>query len=803
MAELPSGTVTFLFTDIEGSTALWEHHPEPMRTALVRHDALLAEGIEGHSGVVVKSRGEGDSVFAVFARASDAVVAAADLQRALQGEPWPTPAPLRVRMALHTGEAELREGDYYGAAVNRCARLRGIGHGGQPLLSEATAVLVRDALPEGASLHDLGEYRLRDLARPERVFQLLHPDLPADFPPLASLDARPHNLPVQPTALIGRERELDALRDLLLREEVRLLTLTGPGGTGKTRLGLQLAADLLDHFEDGACFVPLAPISDPSLVASTVAQTLGIREVGGGPILDSLKDYLRDKNLLLLLDNFEQILPAAPLVADLPGACPGLKVLVTSRATLHLRGEKEFPVPPLALPDPERLPPVEALSQYASVALFAERARDVKGDFGLTDDNAPAVAEICHRLDGLPLAIELAASRIKLLAPAAMLARLERRLPLLTGGARDLPARQQTLRDTMAWSYDLLDEAEQRLFRRLAVFMGGCPLDAAEAVCNAEGDLGLDVLDGLGALVEQSLARQLKGADGEPRFRMLETVREYGLEQLEASGELGQTRQAHAEHYLALAEAAEPELRGPEQAGWLARLEAEHDNLRAALEWAVERDAGELGARLGAALWRFWSVRGYLTEGRARLGGVLARAGPSVGPATRARVLDGLAHLTRLQGDYRVARALCEQSLAIRRELGDRRGIATSLHDLGMVAYERGDYRAARALYEESLAILRELGYRSRIATALESFARLAAAEAQVGRVARLLGAAESLREAIGTPLRPTQRADYAHAVAAARAELGEEAFAAAWAEGQAMSVEQAIAYALEDAAPN
>ncbi|HEX2187131.1 MAG TPA: AAA family ATPase, partial [Chloroflexota bacterium] len=518
MAELPSGTVTFLLTDIEGSTALWERDPEAMRVALARHDALMTAGIEAHSGVVVKSRGEGDSVFGVFARASDAVAAAIDLQRVLQAEAWPTEAPLRVRMALHTGEAELRAGDYYGVAVNRCARLRAAEHGGQILLSGATRDLLERELPAGVGLRDLGEHRLTALRRPERVFQVVIPGLPADFPPLRSLDTLTNNLPRQLTSFIGREAEIELARSRLLREDVHLLTLTGPGGTGKTRMALHLARLVADYFPDGVVFVALAPVQDPRLVASAIAQELGLQEAGNRPLQESLKDWLRDKRLLLVLDNFEHILAAAPLVADLLATCPRLKVLVTSRAVLHLTGEHQFSVPPLRLPDRAPLPPLERLSRYEAVHLFIDRAQSVKADFAVTSENAPAVAEICHRLDGLPLAIELAAAWIRLLSPQAMLARLERRLPLLTGGARDLPARQQTLRGAIAWSYDLLDEPEQRLFRRLAIFVGGCTLEAAEAVAGSpdSGELELGVLDGLGLLAEHSLLRQGAGPEGEP-----------------------------------------------------------------------------------------------------------------------------------------------------------------------------------------------------------------------------------------------------------------------------------------------
>ena len=565
---LPAGTVTFLFTDIEGSTARWEQHPEAMRVALARHDALLQEGIATHGGVVLTERGEGDSFFALFARPSDALAAACALQHALAAEPWPEAvAPIRVRMALHTGEAGMRERrDYRGTAVNRCARLRAVAHGGQVLLSGATYELVRELLPPEVSLRDLGAHRLKDLTRPERVFQLLHPNLPADFLPLKSLDTQRHNLPVQPTALIGREREVATVRECLLEPETRLLTLTGPGGTGKTRLALQVSAEVLEAFPDGVFFVNLAPISDPALVLPTIAQTLGVTEAGSQPLRDTLHAFLHDKQLLLLLDNFEQVVEAASMLSELLAACALVRMLVTSRAALHLRAERLYAVPPLALPETTPLPPLAMLTQYEAVRLFIERAQDVKSDFAVTNETAPAVAEICVRLDGLPLAIELAAPRVRLFTPQALLTRLSHRLGVLTGGAQDLPARQRTLRATIDWSYSLLSEEEQRLFARLSVFAGGRTLDAIEAICNPDGML--DVLGGVESLLEKSLLGQTE-IEGETRFTLLETLHEYARERLEASVEAEAMRRAHAAYFLALAKEAEPALKGPEQAAWL------------------------------------------------------------------------------------------------------------------------------------------------------------------------------------------------------------------------------------------
>jgi predicted ATPase/class 3 adenylate cyclase len=748
VSALPTGTVTLLFTDIEGSTELLQRLGPRYADVLAEQRALLRAAFQDWGGREVDT--QGDAFFVAFARAADALAAAVDAQRALATHPWPEGVAVRVRMGLHTGAPDVAGDGYVGLDVHRAARIGAAGHGGQILLSGATRALVERDLPAGADLHDLGEYRLRDLQRPERIYQLVLPDpnLPTDFPPLKTLDRHPNNLPAQPTPLLGRQEELAAVCALLRRAETRLVTLTGPGGIGKTRLGLQVAAELSDDFADGVYFVALASISRPDLVTAAVAQALRLRETDGRPLDETLCAHLSGQRLLLLLDNFEQVMAAAPLVASLLAACADLKVLVTSREVLRLQAEQEYPVPPLglpAIPAARATVDVGALSQAPAVALFVERARAARPDFRLSPANARAVAEICARLDGLPLAIELAAARIRLLSPEALLARLSGRLQLLTGGARDLPARQQTLRSTIAWSEDLLTPAERTLFRRLAVFAGGWTLSAAESVAPAAGELEGDILEGLASLVDKSLVRRQDDLESEPRFALLETIRAYGQEQLEASGEAEALRRAHAAYYFQLAEQAEPELTGAEQATWLARLEREHDNLRAALGWTRERGEGELGLRLAVAIWRFWYTHGYLSEGRDWLEVLLLLApdpspGESPAPegnqdqeqreqalrALRARGLYGAATLANTQNDVERAEALFEQSLALGRDAGDRSVAASALNALGIMALHRGEVERAMTLFTESLALSREVGDTWAVARALVSLGQSA-----------------------------------------------------------------------------
>lgn len=614
-SQLPSGTVTFLFTDIEASTKLWEQYPEAMKAALARHYAIVQKAVETHSGQIVESTGDG--ILAVFNTAVDAGTAALAAQQALISDTWEElkPHAIRVRMGLHTGEADFPKEGYVGPVLNRAARLMSVGHGGQILLSMTTANLVRDQLPGDVSLHDLGEHRLKDLVRSEHVFQFIHPRLPADFPPLKSLNAFPNNLPVQLTSFIGRQTELNAVKDLLVQQGVRLVTLIGPGGTGKTRLSLQTAAELIDRFKDGVFFVDLAPIRESESVLAAIARTIGLRETSDRPLLDELREYLRDQTILLILDNFEQVTAAGPQIAELLAYCPLLQVLVTSREALHMRGEQVFPVPPLTLPKADlKHPSVEQLTQYEAVRLFIERAQTVKPDFQVTNENAPAVAEICFRLDGLPLAIELATARMRLFSPQALLERIGSPLKLLRGGARDLPARQQTLRDTIKWSYELLDPGEQRLFALLSVFPN-CTFGAVEEVAGRIKPLnetGMDILDGLDSLLDKSLIRQAEQDAGEPRLVMLETIREYAVERLEEAPEFcAVARRSHATYFADFTLSQWERLTSTAREAALDAMQSELENVQTAWRYWVADGNLEQLHKITDSLWLFYDDRGW------------------------------------------------------------------------------------------------------------------------------------------------------------------------------------------------
>jgi len=917
MADQPTGTVTFLFTDLEGSTQLWEKSPQGMQVALARHDAILWEAIEDHGGFVFKT--VGDAFCAAFPTAHDALEEALTAQRTLFSEAWgEETGALRARMALHTGAAHERDKDYFGPSVNRVARLLSAAHGGQILLSSSAQELVRHRLPPRTHLADLGERHLKDLSGPERIFQLTAPDLPSEFPPLRTLESYPNNLPLQATPLIGREREVEAVCARLRSPDTRLLTLVGPGGAGKTRVGVQVAAELVDDFPDGVFFVPLAAIKDPSLVDPTIARVLGLSEDGAQPPEELLEGYLRERQMLLFLDNLEQVIESASVVDRLLSSAADLKILATSRIPLGLYGEHEFPVPPLSLPVPDSLPPVENLTEYEAIRLFVERARAVKPDFSLTEDNGAVVVEICARLDGLPLAIELAAARIKLLSPRVLLDRLGNRLKILTGGARNLPERQRTLRNAIEWSYELLDDGEKMLFGRLGVFSGGATLEAVEAVCDARGELPTDVFDGASSLLDKSLLRQEEGVGSEPRFVMLETIHEFANVKLEKSGDAVAMKCAHAGYFLSLAEQAEPRLWGPEDAVWLDRLGQEHDNMRAALSWSVEHGEAELAMRLGGALRWFWYMEGYYGEGRTWLEAVLVKDGRASAQA-RARVLEGIGWLANQQGDidraeataeaglklsaeaelgevlaanfqdilgdaarhrgdYERAAEMLEESLALHRTAGDSRGVAWSLgslanvsgdrgnyerakelyeeglvlsrelggarplgeylislgyeyllegdynratalneegaelyqkrgrrgglqyafDNLGWAALEQGHYRRAEDLHEENLVLCRELGDRLIASESMEGLACVAGATGEGERAAKLFGAAQTQREAVGYVHAPREHALREPYLAAARSQVGAAAWAETWEEGQSITFEDAIAYALE-----
>ncbi len=723
MPELLTGTVTFLFTDIEGSTRLLQAHSDRWSAILTRHQEILRNAFLANGGVEVGT--EGDSFFVAFPTAPAAVTAAAEIQRALAREPWPEDAGVRVRIGMHTGEATFAADGYVGLHVHRASRIASAAHGGQILLSDATRSLVGDALSDGLQLRDLGTHRLKDLERPERLWQVVVPGLAAEFPPLASLDAVANNLPHRLTTFLGRETEIAAISELLGRS--RLLTLTGPGGTGKTRLSLEVASRSITTYPDGVYFVELASITEPDLVPETIAQTLHLPDRGGRRAVERLLDHIGERRMLLVLDNFEQVIDAAASVNELLGGCPQLSVMVSSRSVLRVSGEQEYPVPPLGVPDLRNLPPLEQLSRFEAVALFIERARAVKPAFEVTDDNAAAVAEICARLDGLPLAIELAAARIRIFTPQAMLGRLDRSLTMLAGGSRDLPERQQTLRSAIAWSHDMLDETDRSLFASLSVFVGGAGLEAIEGVCGSE--VSGEVLDALSSLVEKSLIREVDGCDGQPRFVMLETIREFGVEQAVERGRWEALRDRHCRHFVTVAETSAVHLMRADKREWLDRLEQDHDNFRAAMLWAVERGSVEHALRIGSALWRFMQMRGHLAEGLERIEAALARDdGVS---EVRANALSAAAGLAYWLADTERSRRHYRDEIAVRTAIGDRRGLAEAYYSISFTwtiigTSDSESTASALRFITMALEIFRELGDELGIARCEWALANLA-----------------------------------------------------------------------------
>ena len=697
MAELPTGTVTFLFTDLEASTRLWEEHPEAMHAAMARHDEILRGAIEAHGGSVVKMTGDG--AHAAFPIAHAAVAAAVDAQLALGDERWGVTGPLRVRMGVHTGPAEMRAGDYFGSALNRAARLMSVAHGGQVVVSQATGDLARDALPRGCELVDLGEHRLRDLSRAERVFQVAASGLERNFARLRSLDAFPGNLPIARTPLIGRRAELARLARVL--KEHRLVTLTGVGGVGKTRLAVQLAADVLDRFPDGAWLVPLESVRDPVLVPSVVAAALEIVERPGRPVMETLRDAIGSRALLVVLDNCEHLLDAsARMVDELLDACVGLRVVATSREALGVEGEQSWPTPSLGLPHAEE--DLEEVAGTEAVALFVERAQAVRPDFGFSPVNAAAVAALCARLDGIPLGIELAAARVSALSPQEILERVDQRFLLLTGGSRTALERHQTLQAAVDWSYDLLDEPERRFFDRLSVFAGGFTLDAARAVAADENTGELVVLDLVDSLVAKSMVLA-EGSGASVRFRLLETLRQYARDRLAATGDAAATRTRHARYYLEFAEALRPSIFGPDQLAAWDREDTELGNLRTAFNWMIETGDGAGALQLVGTLFSEGSDTGELL--RLRLAALDAAA--TLPPGERAEPLAWTAFAALGAGEHTRASELAEASIACARDAN----IAPhprAFETLGLVAFWRNEPTLAIEILERAVAQARQ-----------------------------------------------------------------------------------------------
>jgi predicted ATPase/class 3 adenylate cyclase/DNA-binding XRE family transcriptional regulator len=914
----PTGTVTFLYTDIEGSTQLWKQQPQAMAAAHARHDQILRETIESNRGYVFQV--VGDAFCAAFPTAADAVRAAVKAQIELDTENWGN-APIRVRMGIHTGKAKVQQdGKYSGfVTLSHVQRLMSIAHGGQVLLSFTAQELVQDELPEAVQLRDMGQRQLKDWNRPERIFQLVISGLPVDFPPLNTPESFPHNLPVQLTSFIGREREMAEIKQLL--SKTHLLTLTGPGGTGKTRLALQMAEELLPSFADGVWSVEQAPLTDGSLILQTIASIFGLRELPNLPIFNIVTDYLRAKQLLLILDNCEHLVEACAKLSDhLLHSCPQLKIIATSREALEIAGETVYRVPSLTLPGQAQVTSA-AVMEFEAAQLFVERASAVNPKFNLTHENASDVAQICRRLDGIPLALELAAARSSVFSPKEIASRLEDRFKLLTVGSRTALERQQTLRASIDWSYDLLSGDEQRLFRQLSVFAGGWTFEAAEAVCP-----DLDVLNLLTQLVDKSLVMvDADAQDGPTRYNLLETIRQYAYDRLLEADEAEQARNRHLDFFLKFAETAETYMDGPHELEWGLLLDAEYDNLRTALEWGMET-AVEKALRVGSAVPLFWVKRGYEREGRRLMSEALARAktlssetttpewimlqakvwhalgyfanaqGDTLGSLQAfeksaelyrqvgekrmlARVLSGLGLANRLLGHTEAAYAAAEEAVALAREVGDKVTLGGALsnmagvislteHDLkkmrayveegirllkeagsqwatamtlygyGAFASRQGFYDEARLHFKDSLALLTELkdrhrltmihsefahlerqqghfaeaealyretiqewqniGHRAAIAHQLESFAFMAKAQEEDRRAAKLFGAAEILRENTNLPMNVVEQVEYDREVNDLRANMDEASFAKAWAEGRAMTMEQAIEFALE-----
>ena len=716
MTSKPSGTVIFLFTDIENSTQLAREHPESWETTRARHDAILREAIELNHGFVFQIIG--DACCAAFHKAGDALKAAINAQQDLQNEPWGE-ITIYVRMGIHTGEAELEGNEYRGyTTLSFVQRLMSAGNGGQILVSNTTENLLREQLPEKIILRDMGMQKFAGVSSPARVFQVIAPDLPQKFPPLRTLDNLPNNLPTQLTSFVGREKELADVKKLMYG--AHLLTLLGSGGVGKTRLSIQAGSEMLDQYHDGVWFVELASIFDPLLVPYTTATTLGLREERQRPVIDILCDYLREKKMLLILDNCEHLVDACARMADqILHAAPATRILASSREALGIGGEVTYRVPSLGLPDPSHLPPFESLSQYEAVKLFIDRATSAVQTFTVTNDNAPALAQDCHHLDGIPLAIELAAAKIRVLSVEQIAKRLDDRFKLLTGGSRTMTERHQTLRAAIDWSYNLLPFEEQVLFRRLAVFVGGWTLEAAEPICSDESVKSEDVLALLEQLINKSLVIK-EEIEGESRYHMLETIRQYAYEKLLESEETAQMRDRHLDYFRTFAEKAETGILNADQVAWLKKLDHEIDNIRLALDWS-QQDRAEDGLRLGSAIWRFCLRYSYTNELVEKLNQLLQHPQGIRRTAARAKTLYILTILAVWQSgqrNYARQHALAEECLAIYRELGDPKGEAAALYAMGVGENQYGDPDALSFLLQ-SLALYRAINDKTEICDVL------------------------------------------------------------------------------------
>jgi len=921
--QVPTGTVTFLFTDIEGSTRLAQYYPNEMPALLTRHNELLSKAVQAYNGFVFRI--VGDSFSVAFDTASDALHAALDAQRMLQSESW-MPAPIKVRMGIHTGTAQLYRDSfqtgYSGyATLALTQRIMSAAHGGQILLSQSAFDLVQERLPNHIQLKDMGERQLKDVLHLEHIYQLDSPDIQSEFPLLNTLETFKHNLPQQLTSFIGRERELEEAKQLLTL--TRSLTFIGPGGTGKTRLSLQVAAEQIGNFKDGVWLVELAPLADPTYIISTVASIFKLREAQGTTLHELLMDYLRGKQMLLILDNCEHLVEScAKLSEQFLLTCPNLKIVASSREALGIDGETVYRVPSLSLPQsfqgPSERQDTESLMDYEALRLFVERATKVEPHFRLTESNASSVTQICHRLDGIPLAIELAAARVKLLTPEQIAARLDDRFKLLTGGSRTAVPRQQTLRALIDWSYQTLNETEQRALRWLAVFSGGWTFESAESVLGES-----EAIDDLSGLINKSLVI-VEEQEGESRYRYLETIRQYAMEKLLESGDSVAARNHHRAYFLEYAKSVEEKLVSGQRLPWLNLLEIEHDNLRSALGWALEYDH-ESALQMVCSLSLFWLSHGYLTEGCNWCQAAITRAESSSLPRdsidqTRARAYWVLAMLSVNRGDHRTGQIAAKQSVALARQLDDKLTLIHALNFLGFssaflgdaklafdslhesedicrnlgnrkelanvlqalayvtmevhgpdaaeqlqtymeesltlsqgsvdleamvrtegilsrLAINRGDLNEARnhsdrmldfhrqmgdrlsitahqsevahvarhlgnfeealALYRETIQEWQEVGHRGAVAHQLECFAFIAKAQEEEERAIKLLSAAEVLREVSNSLMTPMERVEFEKEVAELRLRMDEKVFASLWAEGESMTIEQAIQLAL------